>query len=175
MFCSARNLELPAQFMHKISTAAFHAFDWFRRFSAGTSFHVLPLFVFVLKERYCFMTQSDGRLFLFWKSAIVSWRNLIGRRSRAAINPTCVFKSVISTPSFFIRMDPENSMEISVENLGPLERSVYDSPLQANQNLKTCREIYRRVSWHTQGFERLNIALYLFVTNSSGVLGVTRW
>ena len=77
MFCSARNLELPAQFMHKISTAAFHAFDWFRRFSAGTSFHVLPLFVFVLKERYCFMTQSDGLLFLFWKSAIVSWRNLM--------------------------------------------------------------------------------------------------
>ena len=59
------------------------------------------------------------------------------------------------------------------------KKLVYDSPLQAKQNLKTCRKIYRRVSWHTQGFERLHCFVSLCNEFLScykiSELGVTRW
>ena len=110
------------------------------------------------------MAQSD------WSK--ISSRDLITRRVYS-------IQQWFSTLSFFIRMDPENSIEISVENPGPLERSIYDSPLQAKQNLKTCRKIYRRVSWHTQGFERLHCFVSLCNEFLScykiSVLGVTCW
>ena len=54
-------------------------------------------------------------------------------------------------------MDPENQMEISVEDPPPLERNFYDSPIREEESEDAPEDLQASSVTFTQGFELLLI------------------